>query len=39
MDELNEVEEKERKEVEAKEPMPSTANPSTYGINSPNLFL
>jgi len=38
MDELNEAEEKERKEAEAKEPAPSTTNPSTHGVNSPNLF-
>jgi len=38
MDELNEAEERERKEVEAKEPTPSTTNPSTHGVDSPNLF-
>jgi len=38
MDELDEAEEKERKEAEAKEPAPSTTNPSTHGVNSPNLF-
>ena len=38
MDELDEAEEKERKEAEAKEPAPSTTNPSTHSVDSPNLF-
>ena len=38
MDELDEAEEKERKEAEAKEPAPSTTNPSAHDATSSDLF-
>ena len=38
LDELNEVEEVERKKAEAEASVPTTTDPSAYGVNLPNLF-
>ena len=38
LDELNEVEEVERKKAEANASILTTTDPSAYGVDSPDLF-